>query len=135
MNHHSAARDVFLSVVPERDAAVHQGDEGEGGALQGEDVAQVAGVSVEGAGTGVVLLVGVEVAPGRPAVVPRVSSLVNVEAVLPGAQSQYLTLESDWSNLIRTVGIYLDEDSEGSLLQEERASDVEISSGGQQLNS
>ena len=106
MNHHSAARDVFLPVVPERDAAVHQGDEGEGGALQGEDVAQVAGVSVEGAGTGVVLLVGVEVAPGSPAVVPRVSSLVDVEAVLPGAQSQYLTLESDWSNLIRTVGFH-----------------------------
>ena len=106
MNHHSAARDVFLPVVPERDAAVHQGDEGEGGALQREDVAQVAGVSVEGAGTGVVLLLGVEVAPGRPAVVPRVSSLVNVEAVLPGAQSQYLTLESDWSNLIRTVGFH-----------------------------
>ena len=87
VNHDSPPSYVSLPSVSESDAAVHLGDEGEGGALQCEDVAQVPGVSVEGPGTGVVLLVWVEVTPSRLAVVPGVSSLVNMEPVLSGAQS------------------------------------------------
>ena len=119
MDHDSPARNVSLPAVPERDAAVHQGDEGEGGALQCEDVAQVAGVSGEGPGTGVFLLVRVKVTPSRLAIISGVSSLVNMEAVLPGVEAQYLPL---------------DEDSVVSLLQEQGASNVEISSGRQQLH-
>ena len=87
MNHDSPAGNVSLPAVPEPDDAVHQEDEGEGGALQCEDVAQVPSVPVEGPGIGVVLLVWVEVTPSRLAVVPGVSSLVNMEPVLSGAQS------------------------------------------------
>ena len=122
MNHDSPARNVSLPAVTERDAVVHQvdpGHGGEGGALQCLDVAQVTGVSVEGFRTGVVLLVRVEVTPSRPAVVPGVSSHVNMEPVLPGAQ---------------TYNLPLDEDSVGSLLQDQRASNVEISSCREELH-
>ena len=119
MDHHGPPGDVPLPAVPEGDAAVHQGDEGDGGALEGEDVAQVPGVPGERPGAGVLLLVRVEVAPGRLAVVPGVSGHVNVEAVVAGAQAEDLSL---------------DEDSVGSLLQEEGPGNVDISSSGQQLN-
>ena len=119
MNHNRPPGNVSLPAVPESDASVQQVDEGEREAVQGEDVAQVTSVSGGGAGTGVLLLLWVKMSPSCLTVVPSVSSLVNMEPVLPGAQSLYLPPE---------------EDSEGSLLQDQGASDVEISRGRQQLN-
>ena len=104
VHHHCPPSNVSLPAVPEGDAAVHQGDEGDGGALHCQDVAEVPRVSVEGPGPGVFLHVRVEVTPRRLAVVPGVARHVYMEPVLARAQSQDLAL---------------DEDPEGSLLQEE----------------
>ena len=119
VDHDGAAFHVPGPAVPEADHGVVDVDEGDGEVGVGEDVAQVTSVSGGGAGTGVLLLLWVEMSPRCLTVVPSVSGLVNMEPVLPGAQSLYLPPE---------------EDSEGSLLQDQGASDVEISRGRQELN-
>ena len=72
MNHYSPVRNVTLPAVPEPDDAVHQEDEGEGEPCR------------------------VRMLPSSPAVVLVVSSLVNMEPVLPGSHSNSLcTLGKD----------------------------------------
>ena len=65
------------------------------------------------------LFVRVKVPPGRLAVVPGVSRHVHVEAVEAGPEANDLSL---------------DEDPVRSLLQQEGARDVDVSSPGHQLN-